>query len=287
MKIVLLALVFTVLTVVSVHSNDLQRQAPSTDALAKIDSWVLAEAAAKGQVEFLVILADQADLSPADSLETKEEKGQFVYHTLYNKAQDTQKPILGWLNSTAIEHRSFYIVNMIWVRGNLDIALSLAARTDVRRVEGNPIIHNELPKVSAQGVEAPSATTGIEPGISQTNAPLVWSLGYTGQGIVVGAEDTGYRWDHNALKPHYRGWNGSSADHNFNWHDSIHSGGGSCGANSTMPCDDDGHGTHTVGTAIGDDGAGNQIGMAPGAKWIGCRNMDQGNGTPATYTECF
>jgi len=108
-----------------------------------------------------------------------------------------------------------------------------------------------------------------------------------GQGIVVGAEDTGYRWDHNALKPHYRGWNGSTADHNYNWHDSIHSGGGSCGANSTQPCDDNGHGTHTVGTATGDDGAGNQIGMAPGAKWIGCRNMDQGNGTPATYTECF
>jgi serine protease AprX len=27
--------------------------------------------------------------------------------------------------------------------------------------------------------------------------------------------------------------------------------------------------------------------MAPGAKWIGCRNMDQGNGTPATYMECM
>src|SRR5207237_8406408 len=33
--------------------------------------------------------------------------------------------------------------------------------------------------------------------------------------------------------------------------------------------------------------AGNQIGMAPGAKWIGCRNMDQGNGTPARYIECM
>src|SRR5438045_1946981 len=53
------------------------------------------------------------------------------------------------------------------------------------------------------------------------------------------------------------------------------------------PCDDSGHGTHTTGTTIGDDGAGNQVGVAPGAKWIGCRNMDQGNGTPATYTECF
>ena len=36
---------------------------------------------------------------------------------------------------------------------------------------------------------------------------------------------------------------------------------------------------------MGDDGAGNQIGVSPGATWIGCRNMDEGVGTPATYTE--
>ena len=54
-----------------------------------------------------------------------------------------------------------------------------------------------------------------------------------------------------------------------------------------QPCDDSAHGTHTTGTVVGDDGAGNQIGVAPGAKWIGCRNMDQGTGSPATYTECF
>ena len=54
-----------------------------------------------------------------------------------------------------------------------------------------------------------------------------------------------------------------------------------------QPCDDYFHGTHTTGTAIGDDGGGNQIGMAPGAKWIGCRNMDQGVGTPARYIECM
>jgi subtilisin family serine protease len=37
----------------------------------------------------------------------------------------------------------------------------------------------------------------------------------------------------------------------------------------------------------GDDGATHQIGVAPGAKWIGCRNMDQGTGTPARYIECM
>ena len=109
-----------------------------------------------------------------------------------------------------------------------------------------------------------------------------------GQGITVAGADTGQRWTHNALKSHYRGWDGQNADHDYNWHDSIHDGvGNPCGNDSPEPCDDNGHGTHTIGTVVGDDGAGNQIGMAPGAKWIGCRNMDQGNGTPARYVECM
>src|SRR5207249_808629 len=112
-------------------------------------------------------------------------------------------------------------------------------------------------------------------------------LGFNGQNVVVASADTGVRWTHNALKPHYRGWNGVTADHDYNWHDSIHSGGGVCGPDSPQPCDDYFHGSHTTGTAIGDDGGVNQIGMAPGAKWIGCRNMDVGTGTPARYIECM
>ena len=123
--------------------------------------------------------------------------------------------------------------------------------------------------------------------MTNVRAPEVWAQGFTGQGIVVGGADTGYRWDHNALKNKYRGWNGTTESHDYNWHDSIHSGGGTCGPNTLVPCDDQGHGTHTMGTIAGDDGAGNQVGVAPGAKWIGCRNMNQGVGTPATYIECF
>ena len=122
------------------------------------------------------------------------------------------------------------------------------------------------------------------------HAPQVWNLGFTGQGIVVGGQDTGYLWNHAALQAHYRGWNGITVTHDYNWHDSIHAnthGFNSCGVDSPVPCDDYGHGTHTMGTVVGDDGGSNQIGMAPGAKWIGCRNMDNGWGSPATYLECF
>src|SRR5438309_6774202 len=255
----------------------------------KVAPWVVEHTAYGQQAEFFVVLAERADLRPAANLPTKTEKGRFVYQTLLEKARATQGPILQWLRERKIEHQSFYIVNAILVKGTRQIAEALAARPDVARIEGNPLIHNNLPQPEpvTEAPSKPQAPKAIEPGITYTHAPDVWGLGFTGEGIVVASADTGVRWTHNALKPHYRGWDGVNANHNFNWHDSIHSGGGVCGPNSPFPCDDFFHGSHTTGTAIGDDNAGNQIGMAPGAKWIACRNMDVGNGTPARYIECM
>ena len=47
-----------------------------------------------------------------------------------------------------------------------------------------------------------------------------------------------------------------------------------CGSPSLAPCDNNDHGTHTMGTMVGDDGAGNQIGVAPGAKWIAAKGCE-------------
>jgi subtilisin family serine protease len=256
----------------------------------KIAPWVIKHTAPGQQAEFFVVLTEQADLSGAAALRGKAEKGRYVHDALLNKSRATQGPILQWLRERSIEHRSFYIVNAILVKGGRAIAEALASRADVARVEGNPHIRNILPQPDAVS-QAPSqrqTPATIEPGIAYTHAPDLWALGFRGQGITVAGADTGIRWTHNALKPHYRGWDGQNADHNYNWHDSIHdSVGNPCGNDSPFPCDDNGHGTHTIGTAIGDDGMGNQIGMASGAKWIGCRNVDQGNGTPARYIECM
>ena len=261
-----------------------------TAALRKIAPWVTEHTAGDQQAQFMVILADQADLSQAAALPTKAEKGRFVYDTLLTKSQTTQVPIQQWLRGRGITYQSFYIVNALLVTGNQETAEALAARSDVARVEGNPHVKNSFPQpgpavAAPLGPEAPET---IEPGVSYIHAPDVWAEGFTGQGIVIASADTGQRWTHNALKPHYRGWNGSVANHDYNWHDSIHdSSGNPCGNNSPQPCDDYFHGTHTTGTAIGDDGGSNQIGVAPGAQWIGCRNMDENVGTPARYIECM
>ena len=167
------------------------------------------EHTAKGEkAQVFVVLADQADLRRAANLPTKAEKGRYVFDALRSKSEATQRSILRWLRERGIEHRSFYIVNAILINGTREVAEALASRQDVVRIEGNPHIQNALAE-PATLVDGPSQTRKpqtIEPNITYTHAPNVWALGFRGQGITIGGADTGERWTHNALKPHYRGW---------------------------------------------------------------------------------
>jgi len=126
----------------------------------------------------------------------------------------------------------------------------------------------------------------IEWNVQWVGAPDVWDE-YDGSNFVVANADTGVAWQHPALIQQYRGYNNNNPNHNYHWWDAIHSAGGRCGFDSQVPCDDNGHGTHTTGTAVGYNHNGYYTGVAPGAKWIACRNMDRGLGTPQTYIECL
>lgn len=263
--------------------------APDHNWQLKIESGLL-DAASAGETEYLVTFSEQTELEYAQGLPNKQEKGSYVVGRLKSTAQQSQKSFLDFLDSEQVEYQPFWITNAVLVKSNRNILELAARRSDVLHISANPSIGADLPGVvrerEANGL-APFSQI-IEWNISRVNAPQVWEAGFTGQGVVIGGQDTGYDWEHPALKDKYRGWNGNSVDHNYSWHDSIHAAAGSCGADSPEPCDDNGHGTHTMGTMLGDDGLGNQIGMAPGAKWIGCRNMDQaGVGKASTYIECF
>ena len=133
----------------------------------------MSEHTANGQrAEFIVVLADQADLSGAAALTTKTEKSRYVYEALQSKSKATQTSILQWLRERGIEHQSFYIVNAILVKGSREIAEALAARSDVARVEGNPQIKNILPQpdVITGALSPGQRPETIEPGINYTHA---------------------------------------------------------------------------------------------------------------------
>ncbi|MFN2210458.1 MAG: S8 family serine peptidase [Candidatus Promineifilaceae bacterium] len=258
----------------------------------KVDDWVLEEAGAADEVEFLVVLKDQADLGRISDRLSKAEKGAAVYNSLTDVALRSQASLIPDLKAAGADYRPFWISNMIWVRGDRTLVESLAGRPDVAHIAANPVVKLDLLPEQATAYSS-AQDSAVEWNIALVQAPNVWAEGIDGSGVVIGGQDTGYDWQHPALMNQYRGWDGQSASHTYNWYDAIHEDnpntppGNPCGFDSPQPCDDQGHGTHTMGTMVGQDGAENQIGMAPGAQWIACRNMEQGWGTPATYAECY
>lgn len=278
-------LVLLLLTATSGQGHALSSTLSAQAWESKVDPWVLDRTAESSQVEFLVFLTEQVDVDSAARIPSRTERIAAVVRQLRETAQESQRPLLAALEQMGVEHRSFWVANMIWVRGDANVVQLLARRSDVAHVYANPRVPLDLPATG-------ETTESLQPqaaawNIARVRAPEVWAQGVTGAGIIVGGQDTGYDWQHPALINQYRGWDGSEADHNYNWHDAIHEGGSICGPDVPAPCDDRNHGTHTMGIMVGDDGGENQIGMAPDARWIGCRNMDNGVGTPATYTECF
>lgn len=252
--------------------------------VGKIDKKLLS-ADQKNLHNIVVVLKEQADVSEAKNIKGKDAKAKFVYTTLLKTADQSQQEVKDFLSKRNKTFQSFYIVNMITLQADRELIDSLADLPSVSYVMEDGHFTMQQPIID----RTQSGARGIEWNVGMVNAPSVWNMGYTGQGVVIGGQDTGYEWNHPSLINKYRGWNGSTVNHNYNWHDAIKitGTGNPCGYNLSIPCDDHNHGTHTMGTMTGDDGGSNQIGIAPGAKWIGCRNMDQGDGTLTTYTECF
>ncbi len=281
-KKALIALVLTVLLLVAIAFP--AAGAPSVgssqgEVAGKIESLVLEELEAYGQTDYFIWMVEKADLSPATQLPTKLAKGQFVFETLRATAERTQKDLRRFLDGQGVDYQPFYIANKILVRGGSEpLLIEVAGRQDVERITANHEFQLEEPFIDPK---APIGTEAIEPNITFVNADDVWALGVTGAGTVMAGNDTGLDWDHPALINQYRGWNGVTADHNYNWWDAT-------GTYPTVPDDGHGHGTHTTGTMVGDDGGSNQIGMAPGAQTVHCKNMtNSGSGSDATFTECF
>jgi subtilisin family serine protease len=228
---------------------------------------------------FLIILDEQADLSAAHGIAVRDTRVQYVYDTLVATADRTQAPLREELDQLGAPYRSYYVMNMIRVDGRRWLAGRFKSRAGVADVILNPNVREYPNRTPIPYADAGTEGETVPPNLAAVHANEAWELGATGEGIVVAGQDTGYDWTHPALRPHYRGWDGQAAHHDYNWHDAWD--------DAAVPFDDDSHGTHTMGIAVGDDGSRNHIGVAPGAQWIGCRNMRRGVGNPGSYAECM
>lgn len=164
-----------------------------------------------------------------------------------------------------------WIVNGVALRATPAAIRRLAARNDVREIR----LDAEIPP-PPRPADAGASSAATEWNVALIRAPEVWALvpPYSGQGAVVGSFDTGVDATHQDLAASYRGNDAIS------WFDPYDE--------HTQPFDSNGHGTHTMGTAVGGSASGTAIGVAPGAKWIAAKAWnDSGLGLTSAFHQIF
>jgi subtilisin family serine protease len=214
----------------------------------------------------------RADVSGATRLDDKRARGRYVRDRLVATASRSQGPALDLVEDTeGASAQSYWLRNVLVVDGDADLAAELARLDGVREVRAERIypLVDPLPLEEAVEVAAGDPAWGV----GRIGAPAAWEQGVAGAGVVVANIDTGVDYTHPALVEQYRGNLGDGGFvHDYNWWDPTDI----CGSE---PCDNAGHGTHTMGTIVGGDGLGPfepDIGVAPGARWIaakGCEDL--------------
>ncbi len=241
-------------------------------------------AAARAQTRFLVLLHEQPDLDALDRrvYASAADRRTALVGELADLAQRSQAPVrtmlddrLGWGSVSA--YQPFSIVNALAVEGDLSTVAALAQRADVAQIVANyPLLRLWDERTAPEEPSLDSGPTAYPWNITASGANRVWNeLGIRGDGAVVGGFDTGVRLRHPALLSAYRGYvDRNTIVHDYNWFEpdgALYANGNLGPSASTEPydCDYSTHGTHTMGTMVGDGGSEDtSIGMAPGARWI-------------------
>ncbi|MEV6731205.1 S8 family serine peptidase [Streptomyces sp. NPDC051364] len=233
----------------------------------KIEPKLRAQLDDSAKAAFWVYLDSAADLTAAGKQKTRAAKAETVLHAKQQHAARSQAEVIKALDGAKAEYTSYWIVNAVRVVGSQKLAGTLAQRPEVSRIDADDKV--TLPK-PAEGKREKAAADAVEWNIDRIKAPQVWDqLGVRGEGIVVANIDSGVDYTHPAVNGQYRGKSADgSYDHNYNWFDPA----GVCP--TAAPCDNNDHGTHTMGTMVGDDGGANKIGVAPGAKWIAAKGCE-------------
>lgn len=201
------------------------------------------------------------------------------YSILKDHADIVQADVTSVLLKASAAHGKKHEIAQLWISNELivrnvdkEMVEILKNHPDVASLEAEWFIQLDV-------MEKPSIATRNNTilfnqwGVANVGAPQVWDAGYRGQGAVVGVIDTGARATHVALRYTYRG-NQPGQNHNYNWfapngHDAV-------------PSDDNGHGSHVIGSASGTEG----IGIAPGSFWITCKGCSTAGCSDFDLVQC-
>jgi subtilisin family serine protease len=235
----------------------------------QVDPTVYSQLLFLGHSRLIIYLRGSMDFSAASLLTSRAERGQYVYEQLLTLSSRGNS-LYEWLQSQGAEPQRLLVANAIAATLDRSLLQEVLKYPQAGKVSINGY-HEILPgsTVAAGGLPFFNGNPdNVGWNIAKIRADETWAtFGVTGQGAVVGIVDTGVVYDHPALINSYRGnLGGGVFDHNYNWFDFVDG--------LPIPYDLINHGTMGAGIISGDDGVGNQIGVAPGAEWMAARACD-------------
>ena len=209
---------------------------------------------------------DNVEMSRKTQFMDKAQRREFVINELQAFSQASQSEVLGFADSLGDEVRDitpFWLFNGFACQATEDAIQLLEKRNDIAYV-----YRDELRKMVPDFGEGKPVTSKDNAWhINQVNAPAVWNYnggtGYNGNGVIVAVVDSGVDYNHVDIA-------GSMWDGGENWphhgYDMVN--------NDYDPMDDYCHGTHVAGIIAGQGTGGTQTGIAPGAKIMAIKVLD-------------
>jgi len=216
-------------------------------------------------------LRDQVDRAASAGPLSRSARIKSVSRRLQSHVPSQAAEIKQYLDRVSTEE-----VVRFWIVPAFSATLDQAQILDLAAMPG---VNKIVPDLGIENIEpvevrtSDAAATSSSGHVQMLNVPYLWSLGLTGAGRLVCSFDTGVEQSHPALSGN---WRGNSAPLSAAWFSTL--------TPNSLPTDKADHGTHTMGTMVGVDGA-DTIGVAPGAEWITAGVIDQGKSLQGTFSD--
>ena len=214
------------------------------------------------------------------------------------KANKAQRELLELLeqktkDQSVTEYQSYYIVNAVHaVITSKELIKQIAELPNVEKITPNnkielvePVEDDEEPETASYSVRNSifePDEKNIEWGVSMVHADKVWDdFHINGEGVTVGIIDTGVNYNLPAIQKAFKGYDESTGKIDNRYYKDFIDDLPEPEASSVND-----HGTHVAGTICGREGDNlNQIGVAPGAKYISARALNDEGGEVANLLE--
>ena len=185
-------------------------------------------------------------------------------------SEQAQKDVLSILKKGVTEGEikditPHWLSNMITCTASKNYIYRLSERDDIKVIGYNEVQF----LLWDENIKEVEVQRSLTPNVKHVNADKVWKEGYTGKGVLVGVIDTGVNF-HKDLEKNL--WDGGEEypNHGYNTFDNSHD-----------IHDGFNHGTHCAGIICGDGSSGIQTGIAPDAKVMCVKVMDDAGGGDA------